>query len=464
MRENDNFNEEYEVRLGDLFWSVLRNWRGLIVGMIIFGILIGLFGAVREYSKYRDPALKEKANKEYTAALEQYERSKEGYEAKIDNLNDWIDRLDSYRDSSLMLLMDPYDIQRSTITYYIDTGYEIMPGISYQNPDYTGSLLNSYAAAVARLPFDDLIDLPGGPDLTTAHTVNKYSSKKVCTAETDETTGLLTVTVIGDTEERCSVVMDAVKKTIKDNEAILKKAVGEHAVTIIGETTERSVDLDLANLQAAFANDYESNNNELTKTEGLLKDLKEPVKTVHSRRTILKQTIKFGILGLVIGLILSVLLYIFRDHDRSVSGLQRKYGIPVLGALGASGKKWRKADRKIASRLGVPDYTDESGASDYVSSAIRLFRKSDEALVLVGSASEDKIANIAELISGKFPDTEVRYGGNIRSSAKAVNELSRPCEVICVEEWPCGEDREIARELDLLRAMGKEPIGIILAV
>ena len=373
MKENFGANEEYEIRLGDVFWSVMRRWRGLIIAMIIFGILIGLFGAVREYRRYTDPAANAKKQEEYESSMEQYQRSKDAYEAKIDNLKEWIGRLDFYKENSLMLLMDPYDICKSTLTYYVDTGYEIMPGVTYQNPNYTGVLVDSYASAISRLPFDDLIDLRGGPDLTTAHTVSKYSSKKVCTVETDTSKGILKVTVICDTEERSRVILQAVRDAVTENEALLTQVVGEHTITVIGETSEHTLDLDLANMQTTFTNEYESNTNELTKTEELLNDLEAPVKTVHSKRTIVKQGIKYGILGLVIGLILSVLYYIFKDHDRSVSGLQRRYGIPVLGAVRTSGKKAGRIDRKIASRLGLSLNEDSGNTAAYIGSAIRAF-------------------------------------------------------------------------------------------
>ena len=465
MKDNYSGSEEYEVRLADVFWSVLRHWRGLIVGMIVFGILIGLLGAFREYRRYSDPASRARIEDEYSETMEQYERSKEAYEAKIENLTEWLGMLDEYKENSLMLLMDPYDVYRSTITYYIDTGYEIMPGVSYQNPNYTGVLVNSYTAAILRLPFDELIDLPGGPDLTTAHTVSKYSSKKVCSVDTDVNNGLLTVSVICDTEERCNVIMDAVRKTVADTQRQLTQIVGEHSIAVTGENSRRTVDLDLANLQTAFTNDYESDSTELTKAQEALKELEKPVRTVHSRRTIVKQAIKYGILGLLIGLLVSIVCCLLKEHDRSLSGLQRRYGVPVLGTLNASGRVLGKLDRRIVSKLGMPEYEDEIHASDYISSAIRLFdQKTEGPLLFIGGASEDNIRTAMKTVSERMPGREIRYGGNIRVSADAVDGLSQPSEIICVEEWPGYADKEIAREMDMLSALQKVPVGFILIV
>ena len=51
MNDNVNKQEEYEIRLGELFWAVLRHWRGIVIVMVIAGILLAGFGAVREYKK-----------------------------------------------------------------------------------------------------------------------------------------------------------------------------------------------------------------------------------------------------------------------------------------------------------------------------------------------------------------------------------------------------------------------------
>ena len=40
--------------------------------------------------------------------------------------------------------MSPYDVCESRIDMYVTTGYEIMPGMVYQNQDYTDTILQAY--------------------------------------------------------------------------------------------------------------------------------------------------------------------------------------------------------------------------------------------------------------------------------------------------------------------------------
>ena len=48
--------DEIEVSIADMFWSVLKRWRSIIVFMLIFGVIIGGYSFIKEYKDYRDPA------------------------------------------------------------------------------------------------------------------------------------------------------------------------------------------------------------------------------------------------------------------------------------------------------------------------------------------------------------------------------------------------------------------------
>ena len=39
----------------------------------------------------------------------------------------------------------PYNVHTATASFYVTTEYKILPGMDYQNPDYTNAVLSSYS-------------------------------------------------------------------------------------------------------------------------------------------------------------------------------------------------------------------------------------------------------------------------------------------------------------------------------
>ena len=466
MKENSyGVNDETELRLGDMFWSVLRHWRSIAAVMLLCGALLGILGFVKEYYAYRDPDTMEKAEEDYRASMEKYERDKLTYETKLENLQAWMGKLDYYKENSIMLLMDPYDIYQSTVTYYVDANYEIMPGVTFQNPNYTEALVNSYEAAIDRMPFDDLIDMPGGPDLTTSHTASKYKNKTVYAVESDVSNGLITITVISDTEERGDKLMNAVQRTMQENESLLNTVIGEHTLTVVSEGIEHTLDLDLANLQLAFTSDYESNAKELTSAEEELEALSEPAKNVPSKASIIKKAVEYGFVGLILGLFgMAVILIIdFFNTDKIVSaaGLQKRFGLPVLGIFPVSTKKRLKLDRRVCAKLGMEGWESTEDAADYAASAIRLRLPENTPVLFIGTAPEEKISQVCEEISSRLPGVETCAGGNVNRSAQTVEALLTDTAVVCVEEWEKSSNAAVSQEMAAVRASGNPAVGFI---
>lgn len=468
MAKDFNERDEFEIRVDELFWSVIRHWRAILIVMIVFGILLGGVGAFREFRKVRDPAVKAAAEKQYADEMEQYDRQKTAYESKIENLREWIERQDGYKDSSLMLLMDPYNVYKSVITYYIDSSYEIMPETWYQNPNYTKALVNSYVSGIAQMHFDDLIDLPGGPDLTTDHNVSSFANKKICTIEKDDENALVTISIICDSEERNAVLMRAIKKTMSENEARLNAIIGEHSLSVIGESAEYTIDNDLANLQTKFNADYETNALELVDTEKSLAELTEPVKSIHSRGTVVRQGMKFGMLGLIVGLIIAAFWFAVSTFGQrrvtSVASIQKQFDLPVLAVIRSGKSRINHLDRKIASKLGFSGLDDPDSAADYAASAVRMRAENCGTILVTGTAEDADMEMTVRLLSEKISDKQIIKTGDVCRSASAVNGLVKRGPAVCVEQWPKAALSDVEKELRILQTSDNECLGFIFVV
>ena len=465
MDNADKYQENViEVNIGDMFWSIIRRWRSTICLMLIFGVFLCGYNGLKEYKNYKDKDANAAREEAYEAELAAYERNKTAYETQIQNLQGSIDRLDYYQQNSIMLLMDPYNVYKQTITYYVDTDYEIMPDVFFQNPNYTETIVKSYKLAIDRLDFDTLIDLPGEADLTVDHLVKSQQDKSVYSIDIDESLGIIKISVIGDSEKRTQQLMNAIRQEMEKQKELLSVAIGEHELTVISEGSERSIDQDLAALQNSFAKDYEENVSTIEKTEKKLNELEEPTKTVISKKSVIMTGIKYGIVGLFLGLILAWVIlffrYIFNDRLYNVNDLHKRYHLPVLGVL-SLGKQKCRIDQKINANLGIPYEQKEEDAIAYIVSNVRYYLKEAKKILLMGTVSEETLEAVKGKLDQKLSDVEIEVGGNLNRSSAAIESLSADAAVIFVEEWQKAKNLEIRRELDTAAASDNLGISFI---
>ena len=119
-----NSTYEQEIDLKDLMFMVLHKWRPIIFIALAMALVLGGIKGAMTYKSQNDPETVKEAEEKYQDDLELYE-----------NL-----------DHSIWINMSPYDVCESRMDLYVTSDYEIMPGMVYQNPDYTDTILQAYQA------------------------------------------------------------------------------------------------------------------------------------------------------------------------------------------------------------------------------------------------------------------------------------------------------------------------------
>ena len=449
----------------DLLWSVLRRWRNILIVMVIAAILIGGGGFLKSYKAYKDPKARETKQKEYEEALESYNLSVELYQTRIANLENKIAEMDMYSETSLLLQMDPYNVYKITKSYYIDSNYEIMPDVFYQNPDHTEALVKGYRWAIDRLNFEDLIDFPGEADLTTKHPILDQSGKTVYSTSGDTNTGILTIRVFGDSEKRARQILAAIDAEIERQKVVLTAAIGEHSVSVLNEGAEIVIDTELITLQDTFSSEYESALNSLEKAQTKLNDLQKPTKPTYSRTSVFKDGIKYGIIGLFIGLFGAVIWHLLPlcgwNKLINVEDIRNRYRQNVLGTLQVTAKKQNKIDRWIAGKLGIIADQSQEEAAEYILENVQLGFADKEKLLVIGSVGEEKITALCDLLNAKSTSVSFVPGGDVNKSSAALKAISGEKAVIVAEEWQKSEHRSVSHEIDKLALASVENTGFI---
>ena len=140
--------ETREVSVRDLLFSVLYQWRKLLAAAVILAVLLGgwkLYNGLNEAANEETAARYEQ---QYQADLAQYQQQKADLEAGIADIQEDIVNQQEYLQNSVLMDVDYHNVHEATVSYYISTDYQIMPGMTYQNPDLSGLILATYEAAL----------------------------------------------------------------------------------------------------------------------------------------------------------------------------------------------------------------------------------------------------------------------------------------------------------------------------
>ncbi|MBE6990250.1 MAG: hypothetical protein E7426_05845 [Ruminococcaceae bacterium] len=461
MWEDKNYQDgAVEINLMDLFWSVLRYWKVIVAATLIAGIVLGGYGGIKEYGDLANEKVVKARQEAYDSAMETYQLTKEQLETDLQNLRDDLERQQFYTENAVMLFVDQYNVYVRTASYYINTNYEISPNLYFQNPDYTSVITKSYRAALNRLDLDTVIATAKQPDLTVRNPVS--STKKLLTASTDDGNGILNITVLGDTQERVDAIFAAVEKTLAEQEALLNKVIGEHSISVLSAESYTDTDTEFGELQEEFKAKMESITDGIEDTNKKLDELKEPVNETPTMKTVIRRGVKFGVIGLVLGLCVSTFFYLVRtilqDRLNSTEEILRRYRTPVLGVV-TDEKKRLRLDTFLARKLGME--AGEAGAENYIAANVRLYLKEGRKVLLIGSCGADRLGALKDKLTPLLEGIELQVGGNVNESPSAVDALRRETAVVCVEKWLATSHREIRHELRAVKDSGNTNLGFV---
>lgn len=453
-----------EVNLKSLFWITLSKWKIVLLFSVLFAVIVSIFFGVRDYKKMTDIDEKNKRQEEYSEKLDIYNREYEQLNTQIENIKKDLDRQDYLSEHALMLQVDPYNVYEFYGTYHIDSGYQISPTLTFQNPDKTAVLTSSYASALIRLDLEKVLN-EDGTDYVLDNPVNG-NSLKVLNVISDNTSGLLEINIQADNKDHLDSIIIAVNKCIQETGKTLTEVVGEHLIGIIEENQYTNVQLDYVSLKEAFNNNINTLNTSLEEKQTELDELAEPKLEVISKKSVLFNTIKWFFIGFVIAIVISFLVVIIRviiqDNIIDINEISKRYHVNYLGSYhGNNQKVLNKLDRWSYNRLNI-NVMDSSLETDYIRAKANKFLHNSSS-VLIGLTKSEIIERLASDLSQNESNMSFKPTGNIFTSPDAVRELSPESNVIILERWEKGTHSDLQKEIDMVsKIVDKENIGIVL--
>lgn len=564
--------QEIELRLNDLFVLVLRKWRPIVCAGIVLALILGIGAVGLRVIELNDPdrmailhAEYEVAYAHYMAGIDAVERHIRSNDNNIDRIETELANIDSRRENykyaiedlradieyfnlqivdmeknievleaekedvryrlnyrteqnenSLFMNIDPYDVKTSEIFVRVDTGYQILPGNVYQNPDATAELLETYRLMVSNAQFYE--QMIATLDLDTevrylAETVSVYAYN----------TNSLCIRVIGEHEEMTRRVAEYVMNTVLNSRSEVAAAVAAHTLEVYSrrnysvvdmelyaqqqahmmEAVElegliRELDADILNIQDAIRQTksdvrdielgigdieiqisnlpveeeamneaiaaYKADNNELRIQKLDLMGKDAPSEPGLSLKGAGVRFVKFAVIGGVVGILLAavwfVLVHVVRGKVLSGKQVAASFGITFMGVWPAGKKKKLPlacVDRWIERMIG-----GARADSVLVCANVAAAVAPGSRVLICGGADERCIADFAAELKKKCAEVEVSCAGSYANDPKAVEELVCSDAVVMMEAMYRSELDTISRMKDRAQIMEKPVLGVVL--
>ena len=255
----DNYkaeNQEQEIDLVSLFFAVAHRYKQMAAAAVICAVLFGGFGVVKGMLNQRaiDEAIANGEEVPRTSAEQQYEEDMVEYreaQTKHDtdvtsykqqlNQNEAdqvraqfdIDNAQEYIDKSVRQKLDPYNVYTSETRFYITTDYKIMPGMDYQNPDYTSAVLSAYNSLLTS--HESIITIAD------QFSMEERYMRELISVSVDNATRLLTITTYGEDADEASRIMDLMLKRMEAVRENIEMTVGGHNTKQVSRSDSTTV-------------------------------------------------------------------------------------------------------------------------------------------------------------------------------------------------------------------------------
>lgn len=460
---NEYLETEREIDLKDLLYRCLKNWRKIVVGAIVIGLLAALFQAFSGVRVLLDDEALTEAQGKYEIALNDHKATGELLRTSIVNLRDQSEKQQEYNEKSELMKIDPMNKWVGNFQLYVNSKYQIDPSLTYQNIDLTNRLVSAYLSYLRSGElYKEIIE-----ELGTVDEIRFLT--EIYSASADPGTATITVNCVGKSEEDIRALLGFVQQKIAERYDTIKNTIGDHSVDVLTESVYSTIDLDLdekqkANLQAIseYANAIGEKNTELSEWE----EKPEPKKEFGTWYTV-KKAIKFLILGGIIGV---VVLFCWFAAKYVMSGTiktkddWRAFGLPVLGMIERDTKKkhFKWLDDLIDRIFGrTQAMTMEQQcvlAAHNLSAMLREQEIGDARFV--GHLDRSFAEGLAQKMDAAT-ETAFSYAGDALAEPETAKKLGQADKVLLLAENGTTQLKDIAQTLTLLKAWGKTVLGAV---
>lgn len=499
MVENQTaYEREEEIDLVALCFTLLHKYRQILAAALACAVI---FGAATGIRTARSGAVSEEAEEDYEAAMTEYLEKKESYEAAKDQYDadieaneksqsvaaQAIQNAQKYAEDSVLNNLDPYNVWTTRADLYVSTGYQIQPGMSYQNPDHTTSVLSAYASALGggKNQQDELgsVSVSGTSvplkEIAQKLSVEERYLQELVTVEVDPDASLLHVTVLGRDEQMAADILDAVLEYVETLRPAITGSVGEHTIATIAKNSSCTVSLELRDIQnsnVATLVNLQSQINTLQQNRTKLDDnftattktWNETSKPVLPAAHVSSSVGKYGVLGLLLGVVLvcgvGTLQFLMQGKVYSGKELNQTTGLPLLGTLASERtKKAGKLDAALNKMEGRPDGSGDEEMIRLMAVTVRSRAPEADSILVTGDLPAEQLNALAAALQNTdaLRAQTVKAAESILQNAATVPQVTNADAIVLAADCTCSRYADVKDQTERIRRLGKNILGCI---
>lgn len=447
-------NKEREIDLRQLFWAICRRWRMVLCWMLAVALAAGAFKAVSSGRSLRDTEETTTAQAIYETIVADNIQERSDILKRLRSISQEITERQAYEKNSYYMSIDPYNVAIANQTYYVyvKTDYQILPDMTYQNPDHTDAIVNAYVRV-----------LTGESNLqTVAEKCDmelRYLDELV--AAWSSGSGMFTVRVIARDLEEAEKILGLLDGGMAAAQEQIESTIDAHEITKLTYNAYTTVDMSLAQAQNekkdVLTNLRTEYSDQTTRYENLkaeYSNLEAPVNTDGVLKSGLKMAIVGALLGALIACGIVCVQVVVSDRVYSADSLTQRMHMRILGAVPTDPAKisaMGKLDRKLRGRAGLSTATDAAGV--YAAAASYLAGAYPEAnTVLVAGGAEDAyIQTVCEAFQANLPEKKFLPGGNVLSDADTIRKVGQCDLTVLVEHTGTSSYSSVIREAETIQ-------------
>lgn len=494
MNENQTtYNHEEEIDLIQLAFSILHKYRQILMTVVICAVLAAGFGLAKNaYSSYaagkaadgEDVAVaKSAAQQKYDEEMLAYREEKTKHDTNVQEYQEEllenqqviestkikIQNTQEYLDNSVLNTIDPYNVPVAQADLYVSTDYKIMPGMDYQNVDYTDAVLKAYSSLITNSETMDKIAKTVGME-------ERYL-RELVSVSGDSSTRLLTIRAYGADEATANKILDAFLVRMEDVRPTIQGTVGSHSIAQLTRTSTVSVMTWLRDSQQQNRDDLTNLQNQVTTLEAADRVLEQSIEDEQQALEAMElpekpkeesSMAKMVILGALLGGILAcgvvVVKFLLDGMVYSASELNRSTGLPVLGALASDRtKKAGKLDAKLYQMEGRPDGSADAEMLCLMAQTIRSRAPEAKNILVTGDLPADQLEALAAALQATEPlrGQSVTAAESILKAAATVPHVVAADAIVLAADCTVTRTDAVREQNEKIVRLGKQILGCI---
>lgn len=455
---------DVSIPIDRLIYTILRAWRRILKTgcwmALLSAVLIFVVGVV----SFRSEEHRTKVEREYQMELFSHEIEGKNLELDIQNLYESIQQQETYNANSLLMQIDPYNKYVATMSYYVDTDYQIMPEYQYQNIDYGPRLVQMYTEYLTGGEMYSEV----AEGLSVSHDIRFI--EELFEISSHHSMGMLEIQICAVSQEMCQEIMDIISQGMKTKHAGANQLIGDHTLAELNKNISVVVDMALDETQ-------KQNIQTITDSTIILEEKQEALEewereTVpeapYSLRNVIKTLIKAAIIGAVMGAVLVMAIemacYVSGDRIAGTPEFQTRCSLNVLGELPEGAKKKYWMDRWV-DQIGKVTLRSSDAKKLAAVTAENIFMAANcdtKTIALIGTIPSEELEGITTELQNQVGD-RIRFlaAGNPLTCAASAVMVNSSDAVVLVEEHGVSTYTDVISECQRMNLWGVAVLGIV---